>query len=193
MVIGDSMFMWRVKKRCPECEATFYNNCCTKCGYLKKGVKVKLDYSPVDEDLNVYSTDYSSMFTNENHLLVFILGLSYFAWAGHFILGILGVLGDYFIFYYSALFILSFLQKIGLPAPWLFYLLLIMTIFINRLCLKLDKIKYEHIKKKYKDKYKLHLNRLNGKKAVVLVYALWILLLIGFIVVYRYLNGTLFL
>ena len=189
--------MWRKKVRCPKCDAVVYHGCCTKCGRLKNGKKINLKENHENDELKEYSVDYSSMFTNENYGLILLIGLSYFSYAGYFILGCMGTFGELFMIFICANISIALGSAIGqnyldiIFIYFFFFLFLfiiryIESIFLNKICLFLDKANFNHIKTKYKDKYKLHLNRFNGKYAVITSYILCIFIILIMITIKRY-------
>lgn len=194
--------MWGKNDRCPKCGAVVYHGCCTKCGCLNNGKKINLKENYENDELKEYLIDYASMLTNENYGLVLLLGLTYFSYAGYFILGCVCTFIELFILFVCANISIALGSALGqnyldIIFIYFFFLCLfiiryIETISLNKLCLFLDKASFNHIKTKYKDKYKLHLNRFSGKWAVIASYILCIFIIIIIIIIKRYQNGILF-
>lgn len=180
---------------CKRCNGKIVDGCCVKCGYMDNGNNIQNIEVDKNEDLKLFNKDFNIIVQNQNLLLIFILGPLYFSFRGYFFIGtILGIL-DYLLFYYimdlSKILIIVFGGfQIGMIN--FFINRLIYIIFSNYICLLIDKLKINRIKKKYKENYKEKLKNYKHNKYYLLLTLLIYLIILGiFVVIKRIQNGLL--
>ena len=182
---------------CPKCNFKLVNGCCVKCGYLSNGNQVKNIDIDKNEDLKLYNKNFYALNQNKNLLLITLLGPLYFSYMGYFFIGtILGIL-DFISFIslpvlYNLMFNTNNVFSITSPSVQIYIIInrLIYILFANYICLLIDKIKVNYIKKKYKDNYKEKLKNYKHKKYYLLLTLLvYVILILIFIISRRIKNG----
>lgn len=184
--------------KCVKCGGKIINNCCIRCGLLTNGNIVKQDEEVIDKYhvQRLYNKNFDIMNRNEKTYINFLLGPLYFSYRGHLILGIISVFIDYLLFYFISTFIssasyISLLTNLMLC----FYLILNRLIYVgfsNSICLLLDNIKINKIRRKYKDNYLDKLNNTWYKKYYLFITLIfYLIVIILFVIIKRYSNGTL--
>ena len=182
---------------CIKCGGTILDGCCTKCGYLTNGNKVEDKNNDRNYELKLYNKDFNKISMNKNLLLITILGPLYFSYMGHFFLGTILVLLDYFYIYYSLKFFSIFnVLTMGIFSSTLQIIFIILInrlfyiIFSNSICLSIDKYRIKRIKKKYKDNYieKLKSHK-HHKYYLILTILLYVIVLSIIVIIKRINNG----
>lgn len=130
-------------------------NFCISCGYIDNGNIISKKQSEI-KDIEIYlGKDYDKINRNEAYLLNFILGPLYFCYKKYFLLGIILVPIDLFLYY-----LLSTLITTLIPIPYIvtiifsfFFIRIIYMSISNMIYLKLCHRKIKKIKKNNKDNY----------------------------------------
>ena len=146
-----------------KCMGEIIDGYCTKCGYLDTNYFVKNSID-IDKDVNIklYNIDFNIMNTNSNGFISLFMGPIYFSYRDHFTLG--------FILSNIDFLIILFLLELSMQSFILVYFLFIYLVtsrvllymFSNMVCLKLDRIKIRlHEKKKESDRFMLTHNSRN--------------------------------
>ena len=74
---------------CPKCMSKMIDGVCIKCGYMKSGGKVQINYDEKKSDLELFEKDYDKMIHNRKLLKPYLLGTLYIGYKGHLIIGVL--------------------------------------------------------------------------------------------------------
>ena len=75
--------------KCPKCKCQMIDGVCIKCGYMKTGVNIKINYDYSRSDLELFEKDYDNMIHNRKLLKPYLLGTLYIGYKGHLIIGVL--------------------------------------------------------------------------------------------------------
>lgn len=161
---------------CPKCNFKLVDGCCVKCGYLSNGNQVKNVDIDKNEALKLYNKNFEDIVRNKNLILITLLGPLYFSYMGYFFIGtILGII-DTLVFIniphiYNLIFNTNNLFTITSPSIQIYIIInrLMYILFANYICLLIDKIKVNYIKKKYKENYKYKLKNYKHRKLYLLL------------------------
>lgn len=147
--------------KCPKCKGKMIDDVCIKCGYMKNGKMVQINYDSTKSDLELYERDYDSMIHNKGLLKQFLLGCLYITYKGYFLIGFILTSLEWLI----SLFVFSFFYSLAYQYQgvfafvfWFLYFLisrLVISGLLNTLILYLDKKEIERIKKKCPKEYKI--------------------------------------
>lgn len=143
--------------KCPKCKIELNKGICLKCGYMENGNQIdQFKENKKIEELRLYNEDFDKMNQNQKKYMNLIMGPLYFSYRNHLIVGtIISIIA--FIILYLEIKLTELIQETGLLSTLLFFLNTIFYITINRvlymafsniICIKLDKIKINRIKKK---------------------------------------------
>lgn len=145
-----------VRNRCPKCGSIMMNNCCVGCGFMSNGNYTgKAVNDDKFADLKLYDDSFDDLTMNRKLLLIFLMEYFYFCYRGHLLFGCLVGLVDILI---SFCFVTSFGDLLGSYFPLIFNFCLFVyfiikkilyVMFANTICLKLDMLSINRIKKKY--------------------------------------------
>ena len=181
--------------KCPKCKSKMIDGVCIKCGYMKDGISVKVNYDYQKSDLELYEKDYDKMIHNKGLLKPYLLGCLYIGYKGHLITGVLLSFIELTVFYYIYRFFEAFAFNyqiaFGLIMTlilWIFIRLLLAG-FLNSFILYLDKRSIEKIKKNSFKNYKAILVNHNSNRAFFLFVniVICIFLFVIFFIVMSYL------
>ena len=145
---------------CPKCMSKMIDGVCIKCGYMKSGGKLQINYDEKKSDLELFEKDYDKMIHNRKLLKPYLLGTLYIGYKGHLIIGVLLSFIELTVFYYIyrffETFAFSYKMIFGLIMTliiWIFIRLLLAG-FLNSFILYLDNVAIEKIKKNNPKNYK---------------------------------------
>ncbi len=180
--------------KCPKCKSKMIDGVCIKCGYMKDGISVKVNYDYQKSDLELYEKDYDKMIHNKGLLKPYLLGCLYIGYKGHLITGVLLSFIELTVFYYIYRFFEAFAFNyqiaFGLIMTlilWIFIRLLLAG-FLNSFILYLDKRSIERIKKNSFKNYKAIFVNHNSNRAFFLFVniVICIFLFVIFLIVMSY-------
>lgn len=180
---------------CPNCKLETKNGCCSHCGYLENGNIINCNKVEQDKfvDIKIYNEDFDIMYHNENSLFPMIFGNFYLTYHGHVFIGIIWGIVDFSLFLLVSQINIEFFHFITYYAIGLYLIVtrILYGTLMNSVCLKLDEVKIDRIKKKhfreYKNKLKKHRKSVFYIFINILVYIVIISLLI---LIRRIQNGT---
>lgn len=160
--------------KCPKCMSKMIDGVCIKCGYIKNGARVNINYDYQKSDLELYEKDYDKMVHNKGLLKPFLLGCSYIGYKGYVIIGGLLSFIELTIFYY----IYRFFEAFAFNYKMVFGLMMTLVIWVvvrlaltgvlNPFILYLDKRNVEKIKKNNSKNYKVILASHNSNRSFLL-------------------------
>lgn len=174
--------------KCPKCHNEMKDNCCMRCGYMNNGNYVTcIDKEPKNKDMYIYNKNFEAMYRNENVIIPMIFGGLYLAYVGHIISGILLIIIDFFLWYFTNLFLscIPIIGQLYIPNQ-IIYIVVTRMIFgaiINPYALWLDRRKVDRIKKKYPTCYEKKLIR--HHHSILYVVMLFEIVVIGIIIIAR--------
>jgi hypothetical protein len=144
--------------KCPKCGGKIFDKCCLKCGYLINGNNINMKEK---EDKNIelkimHGNNYNIMLYNSNWYIPFIFGPLYLSYMGHIIVSCITVSLNILLIPFIGRNVNILLQPIyGLIIMiYILFNRLIYAIFSNNICLKLDQIKIDKLKRKYPKNYR---------------------------------------
>lgn len=180
--------------KCPKCMSKMIDGVCIKCGYMKSGGKIKIDYDEKKSDLELYEKDYNKMIHNKGLLKPFLLGFLYVTYKGYFIIGFILTTIEWIISFNLFNFFGTFANSFKLAFSfvfWIFYFLIMRFILSGLLypfILYLDKRRILKIKKESPENYRYILanHEVHGTFLVimniliyVLIYVIYLVLMYG--------------
>lgn len=179
---------------CPKCNGKMMSNCCIKCGYLESGHKVSLKYNKDEnEDIKIYEEKYDTLLHNDNWYVPFIMGPLYLSYKGNLLLGSFLTYLDIAIrcllfsipsFLPNELLIIPFFSQLGFYS-YIIYVIISKMIYaavLNHIVLKMDYMKINRLKEKYKNNYKDKLYKNKNHPLYVLITILTLILFLFIII-----------
>ena len=174
--------------KCPKCKIELEKGICLKCGYMENGNQIE-QFKKHEKytDIRLYNSDFESMNQNQKKYMNFIMGPLYFSYRNHLIAGTLISIIAFTILYLEIK-LTDLILETGLLSTLLYFLNTIFYITINRvlymsfsnvICIKLDKIKINRIKKKNKN-YTEMLIKHNTKSIISLLIQILFYIIIAF-------------
>lgn len=171
---------------CPKCMSKMIDGVCIKCGYMKSGGKVQINYDEKKSDLELFEKDYDKMIHNKGLLKPFLLGSLYLTYKGYFLIGfILNTIEwviSFNLFNFFGMFAYSYGFAFSLVF-WIVYFLImrfILSGFLYTFVLYLDKKRILKIKKESPENYRYILanHKVDGAFLVFLNILIYILLFV---------------
>ena len=161
--------------KCPKCRSKIIDGVCIKCGYMKDGISVKINYDYQKSDLELYEKDYDKMIHNKGLLKPYLLGCLYIGYKGHLITGVLlsfiELIAFYYVYRFFEAFAFNYQMIFGFIMTlilWIF-IRLILSGVLNSFILYLDKKSIEQIRKNNPKNYKVILVNHNSSRSFLLL------------------------
>lgn len=166
---------------CPKCGGIIIDNCCIKCGQLINGNKIKIEENMNDKFYlqRKFNKYFETMYRNEKTYINFFLGPLYFSYRGHFFTGTILVFVDFVMYCFIASIIFINPMVSGLiRLIYLFLNRLVYATIANSICVFIDNIKIQRIRKKYKENYIEKLEKYKHREFYLLLTIIFYLIII---------------